>query len=712
MKKFLKIIDIYGEEIKLTLDSKEKINTICGGILTIVTLFGLILFSWFIGNDIYYKSNPLSYLDLVIEENFPKINLTKTYFPIAFGLTDIDNYPIFNSSLLDVKLYERNYVMNKTSNLLELLYDRDIEFEKCTIEHFPSISIQEFNSASLNGFFCIKPSVIYVEGYWTQDILSYLSFRVSKCNYDLYPNFCVEKNRIDDYISANSVNFNILTIESILSVGNYEKPIKPTVYISYKFLHSQSQKITNYLIQNNYLITDNGFFSNACEETKFPKIVELQTDLLKIDEKSKEMIQMNIYSSNKSEKYFRKYIKISDILASVGGLMKVFITLFYFLMKPFNLLRKFKVLYKHIKSDHICKNFIDCVHPSFFNNSNKKNFSKKINNENNLKKNGPNRDKKNIEKEMERNIQREEQVTFNNFLNKANNPKANHKDFDCKENNNFINKKNSEYIANVDLKNTRNKDNPYFYNNNFLKQSFSCTDNNICTQVPFINFCGMKKINNDNNKYHQYIKNYNKINNIDCDKNFTYFQRSHKLVSLPILRNKDRSKIYDDVSGVFDQGNSINMIKSEQIFNNYSQGQSLKNILGQDKIYSEKIFQMDHNSDFFSYNNISLVNNYDSMLIKEKNTNDILNEQKAKIQIANDVLETRPTIDFFKITSYEMILGFLQFYFCKKNDGEARKYKSLSIKNKKIMTLLDCTSLMKKLIEIEYLKSHKNLENN
>ncbi len=55
MSNFLKIIDIYGEPLRLTLKNKTTIKTTLGGVITILTLLITSIFTWLIGKDLVEK---------------------------------------------------------------------------------------------------------------------------------------------------------------------------------------------------------------------------------------------------------------------------------------------------------------------------------------------------------------------------------------------------------------------------------------------------------------------------------------------------------------------------------------------------------------------------------------------------------------------------------------------------------------------------------
>jgi hypothetical protein len=100
--------------------------------------------------------------------------------------------------------------------------------------------------------------------------------------------------------------------------------------VPYKFL-TQERKIINYNIERHNVITDLGAIFESTVSNEFYRAVELQTDLGMYDTKNKILIEWNIYTSNKTVYYFRKYVKIPEILASVGGFLKILNLLFAFI---------------------------------------------------------------------------------------------------------------------------------------------------------------------------------------------------------------------------------------------------------------------------------------------------------------------------------------------------------------------------------------------
>ena len=77
----LKTIDIFGEPVKILVNNKSTIKTSLGGIFSILTLFLILIFTWFTGRDILFKEKPFSYTQKQVVKKFPPLDITKDNFP-------------------------------------------------------------------------------------------------------------------------------------------------------------------------------------------------------------------------------------------------------------------------------------------------------------------------------------------------------------------------------------------------------------------------------------------------------------------------------------------------------------------------------------------------------------------------------------------------------------------------------------------------------
>jgi hypothetical protein len=371
MKTFLRYLDVYSYDIKMKINDREKISSLIGILLSILTFFVLIVFSWLIGNDFIYRTNPNSYMDQNIGKAYPRINLTREFAPLAFGFSDEYGYPFLNESILIFKFLKYSYTLNETLSAFNDPVVTQIELENCNSNNFPSVSKEEFDHAALLGFYCPKNyDELYVEGSWISQNLTYLMFEVYKCDYDTDPEKCATEQEIEKVIAGNLLNYNLFYVGNNIALGNFSNPLIGRIVNKYKYIHPKNNKLTNIFVQKNKIFTDVAFLSSNFDELEYSKIEEIDTDIINLDNKNKRLASFVFYANNKSDYYYRTYIKISEILASVGGLIKILFLFFSFIIRPFYRLEKFNLIYNKIENDEDIVNFIE----------RKSNFSLKLNN--------------------------------------------------------------------------------------------------------------------------------------------------------------------------------------------------------------------------------------------------------------------------------------------------------------------------------------------
>jgi hypothetical protein len=331
MSSFLNLIDIFGEKVKVYINNRETVTSSLGGTLTIIMLGLVIAASWLIGKDIVYKRNPSTYQESLILRNYPKLNLSYNNFPIAFAVYDYYSLPVKNDTLfkMEVVLNEVTQVNNETyynSTILDLI--------PCEHRHFPHLTEEDYSKSSIPNFMCLKDDNITLEGYWSESFFRFIQVALKKC---VNQPDCSNENEIQSYIRRTGINLNILYLTPFLEETDYLKPISHSLTVKYTFALSTQSKLIGYGLEKDYLITDAGFIVEDKNKTEFYNINEVKTlDTLDINESTGELIVFEFYSANKYNNYFRKYIKVPEILASVGGLINVSIILFGFINLPFS----------------------------------------------------------------------------------------------------------------------------------------------------------------------------------------------------------------------------------------------------------------------------------------------------------------------------------------------------------------------------------------
>ncbi len=332
MKNCLEYIDYYGQPIKILYKENENIKTKIGGCFTILSLTIVIVTCWIYGNDIFFRKNPISYTNDVISDNYPRNNLTRARFPLAFNFQDELYNPVKNLSIINMTLTLKTIEITSNGTIENKM---PIDLVACTYEKFPHISKVTFDNSLLHTYFCALSDDIFVEGYWNSNKLTYLALEGYKCDYENPNRNCMSKEFIDNYVSQKLVNINVMSLNHIVTLANPDQSISTSVSLSYKFLDTNIKKITNFFIEPHKLLSDFSFIFPNYEETNFNYLKELQTDFMKENENDKKLFEINFYSSNMSKFYYRKYIKVFDIISYLGGITKFLTIIFTYLNQNF-----------------------------------------------------------------------------------------------------------------------------------------------------------------------------------------------------------------------------------------------------------------------------------------------------------------------------------------------------------------------------------------
>ena len=440
---FIYSFDIYGVDFSLRYKNKEKFPTKIGIILSIISILGIIIISVKSMIDIFNKNN----FSLVSNENkinnFYQIDLND--FPIILGILDSNNiiqnidesiYKIEAKSELVNIYYENNYrKLNKTYNKIIL--------ENCS--NNSKLKKQNFFKENISNYLCFQEN---------QDLKFYgkhLNLFEGYSSIEINLKKCSKNCKNDSEIEKKIKNENLILFYLSNKINHYNKsnPIN-LGFDSLVFSMSNllTKEFTIFFSPNEYL-SDNGILFHSNKKYNFYQFNELSIDLL---EKKNDNILKIIFSSSEYQINFkRKYSKIQDTIASIGGIINII----YIICKNIALyFAKKTVLFEITDSlvNEKCKKSCHLI-------SNKKYLNNK-NNNNNI-------DNKIV---FEPNIIINSMKNINRLSLKENNLNINHKKF---IENNYKCEKYFNKNDNISNKNNSN----LFHNNTFSKLIYFESDN-------------------------------------------------------------------------------------------------------------------------------------------------------------------------------------------------------------------------------------------
>ena len=317
--------DIFAKNIGNYYNLKEKISSYFSMTLTFVyIIFSLILLSIYLSRVIK-RLDYRVYETTYFEDNIPEIKINNNLLYFAFGVED----PKTTNSIVDESIYniKVEYFDKIKKNDTWVSIDRkNLSISKCNEENFGLGYKKFFKNKYLNDSYCIDDMNLTLAGSFAYERLSYIRMKVYPCVNKTENNFYCKSQEEIDYFLSNGY-FSILTKDIGFNPSDYKNPTTPVLRDLYfsigKFF------ITQYILYFDIteIQTDKGLFFNIINTEKFLKF---NKDIQNINIRN----QSDYYNGNHIAEIFirlsdniriqkRNYVKITDILSTIGGYMQL-----------------------------------------------------------------------------------------------------------------------------------------------------------------------------------------------------------------------------------------------------------------------------------------------------------------------------------------------------------------------------------------------------
>lgn len=329
--------------MKIMLNKDYNIKTAIGGCLTLITIMLVLIFTWFIGKDIIYKEKPISYIQTDVAEKHLNINISKKTFPFSFTMTDDDNVPLVDFSYLAIKLFIYEYELDEEKRLFMVKNLTEHETKFCDYYDFPNIKKKLFDDAQLSLTLCPKEDDVSFNLYGScnENKIKFIQISIEMCKNSTYNDvICKSNEEIKKFLGNLTINLNLYYRDTKVLINNNTHPVEYLTASRYKYIISEYYKEIVYKIQTQNIYTDNGLVFSTEEENNFYKLVEDFADFRQISDNYFQLLVFEIYSSNISQSYYRRYIKIPDVIAFMGGILKIFYVSFLYLNSVFSEVEK------------------------------------------------------------------------------------------------------------------------------------------------------------------------------------------------------------------------------------------------------------------------------------------------------------------------------------------------------------------------------------
>ena len=343
---FLKEIDIFGAKFNFTILGKTHYNTKFGGILTLITVALSLIFTLLFGSDMFFRKNPKVIIERIVPDNYDFKYYNVSSFPFYWTLLDsYNNLVNFTDFLYPISiLYVYNY--NSSKNLLELNDTVILPNKKCTKKMVNNND--NFENLGLNNYYCIDwtDSPYPLGGYWdsTDSVYSFQQTFLF-CPYDNRTSEkCTDFSALKNFLGqSNKIYYSIYYPEVYFSPTNYNQPLQTTLINKYYEISANIYKKNRYFFNEAEINSNRGWIFDSFTNTKLITIDNNNNDIdfLSDDDLKNKNMTSGIYSTaiylmKNHNSYNISYMKVQDLAAQVGGLIKIIMVFFMIINFFFN----------------------------------------------------------------------------------------------------------------------------------------------------------------------------------------------------------------------------------------------------------------------------------------------------------------------------------------------------------------------------------------
>jgi len=350
-RKFSKIswfkkIDIFGNLFNFTINKQSKFKTNLGSIFSIITLFVILLACIFFGTDFYNRKNPKVLSQKTVPENYTKINITNKILTISWRIEDSNGIELdFSEILFPAIVYNSMNLNPETKNLEFIDPPRNLPYKRC------NETINEPNFYKVKNpeeWFCIDFDVRSLQwgGNWDGQFVNYFMLTLNVCKHndqnERINESCVEFKKLKEFLFQR-VFFSINLPSVYFDFTDYENPLK----IEYKNFYSHLTRnlhLSDFCNFNNPLLKDDRgwIFTDNQEETNISfdncdRNYYIKFDEDYLDPTSDDIFYgIDLYLGKSYPYYIRSFMKFQDLVAIVGGFVKLITLIFGFVNLYFN----------------------------------------------------------------------------------------------------------------------------------------------------------------------------------------------------------------------------------------------------------------------------------------------------------------------------------------------------------------------------------------
>lgn len=343
-------LDLFSEPVHFSFKKQTYFKTTCGGLVSIIEGIILLLYLYFLIDDLISRKLPIITESIIINDTPPSLNFyadenfknqnvnynsTKNIFYNSFGIRKNVN-PSYLITLNDTFTKYINLEINQVTIQNGIKNKKKLNFEPC--QRFADFN-PEFISLTLDKTYCLNDNYS-LSGFLNQENSTSLEIKLKKC--DKSTSTCMNQTEIDSY--TKDLQFEWYYDNTVLNTTNLDKVLSHSLEQKYWDILSFYTKTCTIPIGQDYISLYNSYlpdFIFAPYTTE--KAISLRDFITEIIDPDTEgnLLIMNLKSSDYYIIKERRYLDIFAQLATLGGMCDViyligFIFVFHIAQEKFN----------------------------------------------------------------------------------------------------------------------------------------------------------------------------------------------------------------------------------------------------------------------------------------------------------------------------------------------------------------------------------------
>ena len=364
---FIKKIDAVGKETSLSFNGSTRIKTVCGGLLTTIATILIVAASYFLSKELFLREDPAVRTSL---EPVPEAVINLKEFPLGFFVGDgkagmIQNNPDFKRAVEIIgELRETNHPTNK-----EVMRIYTFKLKQCNMSEYGEIG-ETFKQLdpNINQKLCIdfdsftthegkkETKEMIINAKMASRNSTYINIILLRCQEEKDPG-CSKF-----FEKQGTFFFNSLHLDRVLNVSSYSNPLSYLYEVKNIAVSAELYIRQYFTFSINQLVSDDGWFLNEIEETKLIQIFEKNQEVQIYSPVTRRLLALYYDTTLTKQIIARKYIKVQEVLANLGGFLKVVISAMKFLASFFSEFEYYEemrdTIDKKIKNPNFTNNFI------------------------------------------------------------------------------------------------------------------------------------------------------------------------------------------------------------------------------------------------------------------------------------------------------------------------------------------------------------------